>query len=498
MPMKWLEDFRTANWFKRLNRTLQVLLVLGLVAGLNILGTRHFTRVDISPGQRHTLSPESRDYVRQLEETITIVDTLTRGRAGESEMVTDVLHLLKAYEAAGSEGPGEPVIDVLPVNPFLERGEAAELAREYGIDELRADRLYVVSKSGIQEILPEEIFESRMDEGEVIPVSFRGERVLTGAIIDVIRAERPKLYFTVGHGEMRLRGVDPLRGLSQLAGILRTRNFELAEVDLSRDGGVPDDADCVVLAAPQGPVRAEEVEKLRTYLSERSGRLLVWIEPLREHGLGELLLDWGLATPDMVVLDTGRDYQSASGDLLIRAYGEHPVTETLRENELTTVLGLARPVRPEPARASGDRFTQTPLLLSSPTSWADLDYRQVNNLQFNEGVDLRGPISVAALSERRSASQLGIDIPGGRLAVFGNAELFANQRIHNLGNFTLLLETLHWCLERDSLLTIPERPMERYQLSLSGPELMRVGLTLATVPAAVALFGLIVFWIRRT
>ena len=44
--------------------------------------------------------------------------------------------------------------------------------------------------------------------------------------------DEDKIYFLVGHGEMRLDDVDPLRGLSQLEAFLRERNC-LATLDLT-------------------------------------------------------------------------------------------------------------------------------------------------------------------------------------------------------------------------------------------------------------------------
>ena len=88
-----------------------------------------------------------------------------------------------------------------------------------------------------------------------------------------------KVYFLVGHGEMRLDDVDPLRGLSELENFLRERNYSLATVDLSVEARVPMDADLVVIPAPQASLLPEEVEKLRRYMSERNGRIVVFIDP---------------------------------------------------------------------------------------------------------------------------------------------------------------------------------------------------------------------------
>ena len=67
-------------------------------------------------------------------------------------------------------------------------------------------------------------------DGEAI-TGFRGERVFTSAIIELAAEKSEKLYFLVGHGEMRLDDVDPVLGLSQLENFLLERNMEVAELD---------------------------------------------------------------------------------------------------------------------------------------------------------------------------------------------------------------------------------------------------------------------------
>ena len=89
-------------------------------------------------------------------------------------------------------------------------------------------------------------------------------------------------------------------------------------------------------------------------------------------------------------------------------------------------------------------------------------------------------------------------MPGGRLAVLGTADLVTNNRIINGGNFPVILNTVSWAIGRDTQLNIPARPIERFQLSLSQEELVRLRLGLFfIVPGFVALLGLAVYWTRR-
>ena len=108
-------------------------------------------------------------------------------------------------------------------------------------------------------------------------------------------------------------------------------------------------------------------------------------------------------------------------------------------------------------------------------------------------------LGVFIISERVKPANLPLSVRGGRLAVFGTADLVTNNRIVNQGNLNLFLATVSWAVDRDVQLNIPARPIQRFQLVLSQEELthLRLGL-LAIVPGVVALLGLAVYWTRRS
>ncbi|MBI2814238.1 MAG: ABC transporter, partial [Opitutae bacterium] len=137
------------------------------------------------------------------------------------------------------------------------------------------------------------------------------------------------------------------------------------------------------------------------------------------------------------------------------------------------------------------------LIASSPTAWGETGYR-IRDSTYTPGQDLRGRLGVLVISERLKPASLPLSVPGGRLAVFGTADLVTNNRIINGGNFPVFLNTVSWAVERDTQLNIPARPIERFQLSLSQEELGRLRLGLFfIVPGLVALLGTFVYWTRR-
>lgn len=486
-------DFKFARWAATSNFFAQAVLVLFLFVGSSYLASQYFHRVDLSQQHRYSLSPETVAYLGQLERSVKIYVTIT-GDHGDSDMeglYNDVRGLLREYQYA-TRNSNHGRIEVEFVNIYQQRGKASLLAERYGVQE--ADIILLVSGDERRIVFPNDLYETVARERK----RFRGEKVLTGAVLDVSSEDRKKLYFVSGHGERHITDVDPVRGLSQLGDALRYRNFELRHLDLSTVSRVPNDADLVLIIAPQGPLLPQEEEVLRQYLSNQAGRVMIMLDPGRRHGMDDLFFDWGVLADDVVVLDTGPDFLATGGDLLLRRFGDHPITRTLIDNQIPVMVGYCRSVRPDPGRPLTDSLHVQPLIGTSEDSWGERSYRQGGEMRFDEEVDLPGPLSIATVSERTVSSHMSISIPGGRLVVFGTSDFVTNNRIGALGNLTLFLNAVNWATDRDSVVNIPARPVDSMKLILSQEATNKLRLSMLVLfPGVAAIGGIIVYWIRR-
>lgn len=492
MQRSRFNEFRLARRFRFANRGVQILLGISLIFALNFLAAKYFNRIDLTESGTYTLAPESKAYIRELEQPIQIIVTIPKDPdVPELEQIHKHLgKLFREYEAEGMR-MGESYVNVEFVDIYRQRKRAQELSNQYNLTQENV--ILVAMGERVREIRQADLFEVQNNEIR----GFRGEKVITSAIIDVASKKADKVYFVVGHGEMRLDDVDPLRGLSQLESFLRERNYGLATLDLTIEERVPEDADLIVIPSPQASLLPAEVEKLRRYMSDRNGRMLVLIDPGRLHGMDDLFYDWGVLAEDYTVVDSGPDYRAQGGDLIIRRFAEHPITNLLVEYQITALFGQPRPVRTDPASLNDERLRVEQIVGTSEQSWAERDYRTQKTLQYDAARDLKGPITIATASTRSAGSELGITIPGGRMVVFGNSDFISNNRLRAFGNRTLFFNALNWTLTRNSLLNIATRPLESYQIVMSERDLNRMLVYFTIMPAAAALLGLFVFLLRR-
>ncbi|MDB2310468.1 GldG family protein [Opitutales bacterium] len=485
-------EFRFARRFRAINRLVQILLSLSLIIALNFISANYFKRFDLTKSGAYTLAPESKAYIRQLKEPVEIIVTIPKETEEDEFGIIrqDLKKLLREYEFEGMRD-GKAYVTVEFVDIYRQRKRAHELATNYNLTKENA--IIIASGEKVREISQIGLYE--YDDGKTR--GFRGEQVFTSAILDVSSKKAQKIYFLVGHGEMRLDDVDPLRGLSQLESFLSERNFEVATLDLAIDKNVPEDASLVVVPSPQASLQPEEVEKLRRYMSDRNGRMITLIDPGRRHGMDELFFDWGVLAEDNVVVDVGADFRAQGGDLIIRHFAEHPITQLLIDYQITALFGQPRSVRTDPASANDSRLQVHQLIGTSDKSWAERDYRTQKPIAFDAKRDQKGPISIATVSSRSSGIELGITIPGGRMVVFGNSDFITNNRLRAFGNHTLFINSANWALDRTSLLNIPTRKLESHQIVMSESDLQRMLTYFAIVPAATAMFGLLIYFIRR-
>lgn len=497
--MSFFESFRAARWIRTLNLVLQALLFTTLFSGLNYLALHYAWRFDLTQFRRHSLSPETLSYLRNLRAPVHVVVTLTGNEENEelTQAFRDISGLLREYTYAteGNRGPdgsydGRITVEYLDVFQRRRDAEALGIESPNTLLVLSGERRRVV---GLNELYRIENLQK---------TAFEGEQALTSAILDVSSPDRKKIYFLLGHGEMRPDDVDALRGLSSLRDELRMRNFDLLGIDLAQSRSIPDDASLLFLAGPQTRFDPLEEELIRSWLATRAGRLIALLPPGVNHGLDNLLYDWGLLADDVRILDDGPDGQNDAGDLVLRSLNRSsPITSPLVSNQVPVRFGSTRSARPDPGRTRDAGLQVEPLISTANTAWGERSYRLSRGGRYDAGVDLAGPVIVATSSQRVTPpkdSRLPFSVRGGRVVLFGSADFAANGRLATMGNLSLILGAVNWTVDRDAQLNIPARPIERFQLSLTRQELTRLRYSLLFgVPGAAAFLGLIVYWTRR-
>lgn len=486
-----LDDFKITTRIRKLNLFAQVVLGVSLYLGLNYVAARHYARFDFSESRRNSLSPESVAYIKNLKTPIDLyVVVSTKNRANENMSVLNDLRLFLNQYAYESKQPNK--ISVKFVDATRENLKTEDLVKRFGQN---IDNCVIVSGKLRYKIIPISDFYTIVDKSKK---EFNGESLMSSAILSVSSPKQSKIYFTRGHGEADIFDTNPVSGLSSFSAVLQSQNFRLEPLEINRADSVPSDADMLVIAAPNTPFSAFEVEQIRKYLLKSNGRVVVFLKMGGLRGLDEILYEWGLRSDNMLVVDSGGDFKNSDGDLIARTFPQksHPIVKYLIATEMPVQFGSARPVRPDMGAPEDALLKLDYLILSSPSSWAEKAYG-AGGYAFDDSTDLRGPVPLAMVASRTGSNELGLAIPGGKLAVFGDETFVANKWFNHLGNSILAINTINWMFDDGRMLNIPPRKMKTYSLTVSSNQYLGLALRLFALPCAILALGMTVSFVRR-
>jgi len=498
---KWWQKRSTQSGTNAFVATLSVLIILGLI---NFLGIRYHLRLDLTDSQLFTLSPQSRELVSNLPETMKV------WLFSKEQNIQD-RELLDNYHRQSNKFKFEYV------DPQLKPG----IAEKFGVKDYGEVYLEFQNKRQVVQIISEN---ERLSEVK-----------LTARLQQITSSKTAKIYFLQGHGEHPLSASKG--AISQAIQGLIDKNFITSGLNLAEQPQVPDDAAVIVVAGPQKELLTGEITALQNYLN-RGGNLLLMIDPNTNPKIDTILKDWGVRLDNRLAIDTsGANLQLGPAAILVTEYGQHPITKDFGKN--ISVYPLTRPL--EIDSVSG---IESMVLLKTkpyPSSWAESDQKS-EKLEFNEGKDLKGPLTLGVALTRKLSNQtsptptpiptnsptpiptnsptpiptnsptpiptnsptpIPINSPAtakeSRLVVFGNSNFAVDGLFGQQLNGDVFLNSVSWLSQQDQqLLSIrPKEPKNRrIIISTFQANLLTIS-ALFLLPLIGLVTGFIIWWKRR-
>jgi ABC-type uncharacterized transport system involved in gliding motility auxiliary subunit len=460
-----------------------VLIVLALVVFVNMTSQRYNKRWDLTSNKQYSLSDQSVKLLTSLKSPVKFIvfdkeDSFDRYRTRLSEYAYNSRQVQVDYV--------DP--DKTPVK-----------AREYKIE---AYGTIVVEYMGRTE-----------------RVTNNAEQELTNALIKVMNPQAKKVYFLAGHGEK-----DPAKserdGYSTIADSLKRDNYQFDKLVLAQTNEIPKDTTVLIIAGPRTDLLEQEVPLINEYLTSRTGKLLVLMDPPDDFKqpqqmprLAGLLKEWGINATQSVVVDVSGRTSVATVPVAAPPYPTHAITNDFG---LVTMFPMVRAMLPEtaPQKRSGQSFLQT-----AARSWAETDFKELATgegssikAETDKG-DITGPVSIGVATEVAStetpSKPLG-DVgktdkpddnapkPETRVAAIGDSDFAANNYLGIEGNRDLFMNTVNWLAQQESLISIRPREPSDSRLTLTAN--IRSALFLMSIfviPALVLGAGVFTWWRRR-
>ena len=422
------------------------------------------TQIDMTEQALYTLSDQSRQLVRNLAEDVSLY--LLANEGGEDGAI---LQLLENYAALSGH------VTVETIDPTSNPGFFSE--RE--LSQIYANSVLVESGERSRLVDYAEIYvtEYQMDAygyGYTASTSFDGENQITSAIHYVTSEDLPTVYALTGHGERAL--------LQQLEG----ENYAVHDLHLLSVDAIPEDADCLLLYAPESDLSAPEAEMLIAWL-EAGGALLLLTDVAEEGSMPNLsrVAEYmGMVQGVGLVLEGDRgSYWNMPYDLL-PDLASHAITDPLIAGRYAVLLAYAHPIE----QAQDAQAEVTFLLNTSEDSYAKEEGYGIETFE-KEEEDATGPFGVAAASVRSEA----------RMVWVGSAALLdAEMDLLSAGaNGDFFLNALGWMCDQEETISIRAKSLDAATLTVSARDNALWSLVLVgAVPLVCILAGVFV-WHRR-
>ena len=322
------------------------------------------------------------------------------------------------------------------------------------------------------------------------------EQEIVNALLKLTRGEEKTVCYVSGHGEPELHD-NSSEGYLFLKEAIEGENLTVKEIQIAASpGDLGTLCSALIVAAPERELLASEREQISRFMLEKGGVILLH-EPNTSGAVRSLAEEVGITVGnDVIVQDMGEVDGTRGGgfELDLSDYGNHAITSDFGK---FTQFELVSSVR---KREGWDSTNVTELVRTSARTWAETDvaavYQDNPQLSLDPG-ELKGPISVAAVSEPRLNVGTGIQARLPRVVVFGDADFVNNDSIRSVFNRDFFLNSLNWCLGESKGITLRAKTMRGSIQRISGDQIVALVFLTAVFFPELLLLGGLAFWLSR-
>ncbi len=488
-----------------LNVFLQLLIVLGIVGMLNFIGFRQYHRWDFSRNKKYQLSPMTTNFLTGLQKPVKAIVFFSPN----VPIAGDVSQLLKEYEYASRKK-----FEVEFVDPYNNILRAKELAAKYKFG--ASDNIVILDYNGRTKFVNAQdmaVFDQQdqfaMMSGQPPRLkAFKGEQVITSALLEISEDKQNKVYFLAGHGEPEINAPT----VATFKAYAERQNVKLDTLRLTDVEKIPDDATALMIFGARADLSDRELKLVGDFWN-KNGRLMVLLDPEgRTPRLDAFLSENGVTPTHDRVLRTGTGIGMGDNQQIgLRTIVVDSPTGMFAEQgrditkELaginTQMLGSTESLQLDQKRAQAENLRLIPLLQSSKDFWGETEFAGKKETPFfDPKKDHQGPLTIAAAVEKGVVGDAQVKVETARMLVAGNAGWLTDDglRIAEVG-IDFAMNSMNWLLNRETLIGIPPKAKEAVHLDLDETKLMKLAFTvILIIPGLVLPIGIGVWIMRRS
>jgi hypothetical protein len=251
---------------------LHIVAVLVIYALVNYLSFLHYERRDFSRSQKFSLAGQTRAVLKEFKKPLeVIIISSPTFLSPVSQIFGDLRSLMNEVLFNKREG-----LRIEYVDPTRNLSRIQDLQAKYKLTSL--DNLIILDYEGRHRLLNiAEMGDFDLTPlaqgGQPVLLAFRGEQVLTSALLALLKPDSETVYFLTGHGELSAD-----RELSNLSEAISQQNAVVKTLSLSSADEIPPDASSLILVAPKSDLDEREAAVIGAWL-RKGGKMLVLLDP---------------------------------------------------------------------------------------------------------------------------------------------------------------------------------------------------------------------------
>ena len=464
--------------------TIMVSIFIGIILLVNAISIGSYHRFDFTGVKQFSLTSQTKEVLLKLETPVqAMFFTTPDDPYGIANYTTN---LLTEYQYHTEQLSVE----------FIDPEEHPDQARQYDITAYQT--VVFESEQGYRVVPP---WETIITDASGQLIAIEAEHAFTSAILEVTGIVQKKVYFLTGHGEANIYS-----DYSSVREGLLDNLYQVAMLDLAATPSIPEDCATLIIAGAQEALATSEVDIINDYLGNGGGALIL-ANPSSPTGIKQLLSYWGIITGDGIIIEP-TEYAAPNKDT-------PTVPGTRNQMGLsTTYFPGATPPMPhpqfEPVTVTDEETGMSQqiwmseesviqmvwLLWTSDESWLDYDFDPTKEPEFNEEVDIQGPLPLSFLIFAPPPDEA--EGQGPHLIVIGDSDFASNKHFVNGDNGTLFLSSVNWLAAGEELISI-DRKVVPFRRLIIGPEaetFIKFS-SMGLLPLLILVIGSIIWWRRR-
>tara|TARA_B100001057_G_scaffold218778_2_gene218963 strand:- start:25032 stop:26591 length:1560 start_codon:yes stop_codon:yes gene_type:complete len=491
---------------------LQIVFAILSLVFIYYLAFTYQTRKDLSERSDFTVSEATENLLRSSgvmdrEEPIKIIAALRKSSPHYSRLRP----VVEEYERLSK---GKVKLEYL--DPIRDKDRAFEIQNNYGdllADKLFEDDIFIIDArkgasansveatedvtSHLRYLPASSMVISRTDiNNQRRIVGYQDEDLLSSMLQSAIEGKPRIMYLVEDKSDLEVTAAgSPLQVIREA---LQKQNVYLLPLKISQVDRIPENAEGLVIVAPEYDFEPKEIEVLESYWKRPSSAIIAYLNPTtRPVNLRAFLRKNGVTPRDDRIIRTrnGRTENQVLATFTVGAgLGVNGSLE-MKSVPFEGRVGSLE-VREGAEDLVANRIQAYSLIETAPDFWGETDYKKANP-KYDDDSDYSGPLSIGAAVIRGNANSDNTAPNISKMIVLSTSDFLDPARLGN-EQLDFVKNSTYWLLGREELMGIGPRSLQRRKLNLIKDDIKFLSnIVLFFIPVGLFLVAMFVWNIRR-